>query len=149
MDPESIFNRHLLGDVTEPATADFYAAFDKACSRYRETAPDERNAVTAFADAANKARRAFAAADQNARTKAKRGIGGGGHLYTRSEMASLRTARKLMTTALDPATPVAEAQLAYEKMRSLLDPILTVPDMLDAGIAKALGPKVTRKALPA
>lgn len=70
LDPHARYTRPLLADVSEPATAEFYKAYTAAHSLRTPVTPPDEGAITAFAAAAADARRAFDAADLNARTKA-------------------------------------------------------------------------------
>lgn len=70
LDPQAPCARPLLGDVTEPATADFYKAYAAAHDLRTSGIPCDEEAIRAFAAAVTHARRAFDAADLNARSKA-------------------------------------------------------------------------------
>lgn len=69
LDPQSRHARPLLGDVSEPATAAFYTAYTAAHNLRTPAIPRDEEAITAFAAAVSNARRAFDAADLNARSK--------------------------------------------------------------------------------
>lgn len=70
LDPQAPYTRPLLADVREPATAEFYKAYTATHSLRTPVTPPDEGAITAFAAAVANARRAFDAADLNARTKA-------------------------------------------------------------------------------
>lgn len=70
LDPHSPDTRPLLGDVNEPATAHFYAAYTTAQNLRTPAIPGDEQTITAFTSAVTHARRAFEAADLNARRKA-------------------------------------------------------------------------------
>jgi hypothetical protein len=67
------FQRPLLADVNEPATAAFYSAYSAAQALHTPAIPSDEDAITAFVAAASSAQRAFESADANARSKAQRG----------------------------------------------------------------------------
>lgn len=147
-DPESVyFTRRLLADVTEPATAAFYTAFGTAQALCTETVPADTDMIIAFVDAATAARRAFNAADENARRKARLGISHGGHRLTPDERHKLDQAQKLMRLAHDPAVTDENAHTALAKARSLLDDAgAIIPERLTANITKSIE-TVHRRAL--
>ena len=147
-DPESVyFTRPLLGDVSEPATAAFYTAYGTVQNLCTETIPTESTMVIAFAEAAENARRAFGVADQNARSKARRGISHNGHKLSPEERRKIDQAQKLMRQAHDPALTEAHAHNALTKALALLDDAgVIVPERLTANIAKSID-TIHRKSL--
>lgn len=84
------------------------------------------------------------AAERNAIAKARRGVTYGGRVLTPAELKDLHTARKLLSTALDPAAGDAEAALALSKFQAILDRLkLAVPEKaavrcLELGQAKRM-----------
>lgn len=147
-DPASIFDRPLLGDVTERATARFYEKFDHAANLLPE--PGDRSGIDPgpFADAAAAALRAYRAADENARTRARRNIGPAGRVLSDDEVTTLRRARKLLNTALDEAATASEAMAAFEQMRDLVESVLEIPMPLARTVTTQIE-TVRRKALTA
>ncbi|BBX30511.1 hypothetical protein B7435_30095 [Mycolicibacterium peregrinum] len=147
-DPESVyFTRPLLGDVSEPATAAFYTAYGAARNLCTETIPSESSLVIAFAEAAENARRAFGVADENARSKARRGISHNGHKLSPEESRKIDQAQKLMRQARDPALTEAHAHNALTKALELLDAAgVIVPERLTANVTKSID-TIHRKAL--
>ncbi|WP_160103063.1 hypothetical protein [Rhodococcus sp. T7] len=124
---ESIFDRPLLGDVNEPATAAFYAAFETAQERHLENVPYSDDQIQRFVDAATTAYRAFTAADTNARTKARANIVAGNRHLTGAEIRRTRLARKALAVANNPAAAPGEVQAAFEKVIELLAGITEIP----------------------
>ncbi|OCB26052.1 MULTISPECIES: hypothetical protein [Mycobacterium] len=147
-DPESVyFTRRLLGDITEPATAAFYTAFGTAQALCTETVPADTDMVIAFVDAAAAARRAFGAADENARRKARLGISHGGRRLTPDERHKIDQAQKLMRQARDPAVTEENAHNALTKALNLLDDAgAIIPERLTANTTKSIE-TVHRRAL--
>ncbi|MFV8227462.1 hypothetical protein [Mycolicibacterium fortuitum] len=148
IDPESVyFTRRLLADVNEPSTAAFYTALGAAQTLCTETIPTDPALITEFVNAANAARRAFAAADENARSKARRGISHNGHKLSREERRKIDQAQKLMRQAHDPALTEAHARNALAKALDLLDDAgAVVPERLTASVTKSIQ-TIHRKAL--
>ena len=144
---ESIFDRPLLGDITEPATATFYAAFEIAQERHLENVPYNDDQIQQFVDAATTAHRAFAAADTNARTKARNNIVGGDRHLTRGEARRKKLARKALAVATDPQAAPGEVQAAFEKVIELLAGITEIPaaakSTMTAAITAASRPVLT------
>lgn len=144
---ESIFDRPLLGDVTEPATAAFYTAFETAQQLHLENIPCNDDHIHRFVAAAKAARRAFADADTNARTKASNNIGAGNRDLTAVEVRRMRLARKTLALATDPAAAPGEVQAAYEKITELLDGVTQIPASaqrkMTAAITAAKRPALT------
>lgn len=148
IDPESVyFTRRLLGDVNEPATATFYTVLDTAQSLCTETIPTDPALITEFVNAANAARRAFGIADENARSKARRGISHNGHKLSREERRKIDQAQKFMRQAHDPALTEAHAHNALTKALELLDDAgAIVPERLTTNVTKSIQ-TIHRKAL--
>ncbi|WLF51541.1 hypothetical protein [Rhodococcus opacus] len=144
---ESIFDRPLLGDVNEPATAAFYAAFETAQERHLENVPYSDDQIQRFVDAATTAYRAFTAADTNARTKARANIVAGNRHLTRPEVRRTTLARKALAVATNPAAAPGEAQAAFEKVVELLAGITEIPSAaktrMTAAITAASRPALT------
>ncbi|MGH3802997.1 MAG: hypothetical protein ACRDTD_23275, partial [Pseudonocardiaceae bacterium] len=144
---ESIFDRPLLGDITEPATATFYAAFEIAHERHLENVPYNDDQIQQFVDAATTAHRAFAAADTNARTKARNNIVAGDRHLTRGEARRKKLARKALAVATDPQAAPGEVQAAFEKVIELLAGITEIPtaakSTMTAAITTASRPALT------
>lgn len=63
--------RASLGDVTEPATAEFYAAFNEAQALRTDAIPTDDDRIAEFVAAARTAWHAFKFADDSARRKAQ------------------------------------------------------------------------------
>ena len=119
------FNRRLLWDLTEPATARFYEAFDAANMLLTDTEPVD---PTAFIDAVRTASAAWKAADRNARDKAEQGIAAGNSIMDADCIKHRDTAKAAMTLALDPATTDSEAGVAWSRAINALGKAgLTVP----------------------
>jgi hypothetical protein len=144
---ESIFDRPLLGDVNEPATAAFYAAFETAQERHLENVPYSDDQIQRFVDAATTAYRAFTAADTNARTKARANLVAGNRHLTRAEIRRTRLARKALAVANNPAAAPGEVQAAFEKVIELLAGITEIPTAaktrMTAAITAASRPALT------
>lgn len=144
---ESIFDRPLLGDVNEPATAAFYTAFETAQERHLENVPYSDDQIQRFVDAATTAYRAFTAADTNARTKARANIVAGNRHLTRAEIRRTRLARKALAVANNPAAAPGEVQAAFEKVIELLAGITEIPTAakttMTAAITAASRPALT------
>ena len=130
-DPHTIFVRPLLLDTQEPATAAFHDAFAKADTLHVENVPHDDTSITEFVAAATAAERAFEAADDSARRKAKAGVTHADRRISSDETERLARARKLLTLALDPATEPEHARNCYTKIGELLDGIVTVPARID------------------
>lgn len=139
-DPESVyFTRRLLGIVSEPRTAAFYTALGTAESLCTDTIPADTDMITAFVEAANAARRAFNAADENARRKARQGIGDDGQKLSRDERRKIDQAQKFMRQAHDPALTEAHAHNAMAKALDLLDQAgVIVPEHLRTNVTKSI-----------
>jgi hypothetical protein len=137
-DPESVyFNRPLLADVTEPASAAFYTAFAAAQDLHTENVPVDDDTITAFAAATAAARTAFDAADANARRKARNGIVRGDRTLTTGERRKVGQAQKLMAQAADASATSQFARTAHDKALSLLAEVgVDIPQRL---IIKAAG----------
>ena len=148
IDPESVyFTRRLLADVNEPATATFHTALGNAQTLRTDTVPTDPVLITAFVDAANAARREFDVADENARSKARRGISHNGHKLSDEEGRKIGLAQKLMRQAQDPALTEAHARNAFTKALGLLDEAgVIVPERLTANVTKSIE-TIHRKAL--
>lgn len=110
--------RRLLWDLTEPATARFYEAFDAANMLRTDTSPSD---PSAFIDAAERARVAWEAADRNARNKAEQNISSGGVVLTPDAVRHRDTAAAAMSLALDAGTPAPEAGLAWRKANEAME----------------------------
>ena len=119
------FNRRLLWDLTEPATAKFYEAFDAANMMLTDKPPAD---PSGFVDAVRVAAAAWKAADRNARDKAEQNISGGNQVLDADRIKHRDTAKAAMTLALDPATTDSEAGVAWARsMDALSKAELTVP----------------------
>lgn len=119
------FNRRLLWDLTEPATAKFYEAFDAANMLLTDKPPAD---PSGFVEAVRVAAAAWKSADRNARDKAEQGISGGNQVLDADRIRHRDTAKAAMTLALDPATTDSEAGIAWSRsMDALSKAGLTVP----------------------
>lgn len=112
--------RRLLWDLTEPATARFYEAFDAANMLLTDNEPSDTDTVTAFVEASRVAVTAWEAADRNARNKAEQNIVAGGAVLSSSAVKHRDTAASAMRLALDEGTPAPEAGLAWRKATEAL-----------------------------
>jgi hypothetical protein len=139
-DIESIyFTRPLLGDVNEPATAAFYTAYTDAQALHTEAIPTDDYQITAFVTAAAAAQRAFAVADDNARSKARIGVMNGGRQLAEAEKRRMELARKLLAQALHPSSTTELAGTAHAKALGILDAIgLAVPERLAGRALRSL-----------
>lgn len=125
------FDRPLLADVNEPATARFYTAYGEAQSLRTETIPTDDQHIADFLKAAQEAWHAFGIADENARRKARIGVVNGDKHLAMGERRKLDQARKLLAQAMDPAASAAEAASAHAKALELLDSIgVVIPEKL-------------------
>lgn len=119
------FTRRLLWDLTEPATAKFYEAFDAANMLLTDKPPAD---PSGFVEAVRVADAAWKSADRNARDKAEQGISGGNQVLDADRIRHRDTAKAAMTLALDPATTDSEAGIAWSRsMDALSKAGLTVP----------------------
>lgn len=139
-DPESVyFTRPLLADVTEPASARFYTAYSKVQALQTETVPFDDELIGDFVTAAAEAERAFGAADDNARRKARAGVVSGGRTLTPEQSRKLGLARKLMAQALDSANTSEAAASAHAKATDLLDQVgVVVPERLATAVVRQI-----------
>lgn len=119
------FTRRLLWDLTEPATAKFYEAFDAANMLLTDKPPAD---PSGFVEAVRVASAAWKAADRNARDKAEQNIYGGNQVLDADRIKHRDTAKAAMTLALSPATTDSEAGVAWSRsMDALSKAGLTVP----------------------
>lgn len=125
------FDRPLLADVNEPATARFYTAYGEAQALRTETIPTDDQHIADFLKAAQEALHAFGIADENARRKARIGVVNGDKYLSMGEKRKLDQARKLLAQAMDPAASAAEAASTHAKALELLDSIgVVIPEKL-------------------
>lgn len=120
-DPQRVLSFPLIADVTEPETAAFHRAFDKAHSLARGTMPDNEADIEAFATAVDEARIALRAAIAHA-TKI-----GTTHLTT-DQRDKLRRAQRALATALDENAPAGERQNALDRVATLIEGIVLMPE---------------------
>ena len=122
------FTRRLLWDLTEPATARFYEAFDAANILLTDTEPADPSAAEQFIAASRVAVSAWEAADRNARDKAEQNIVSGNQVLDVERVKHRDTAHAAMTLALDPASTDDEAGTAWSRsMEALSRADLGVP----------------------
>lgn len=125
------FDRPLLADVNEPATARFYTAYGEAQALRTDTVPTDDQRIADFLKAAQEALHAFGIADENARRKARIGVVNGDKYLSTGEKRKLDQARKLLAQAMDPAASSSEASAAHAKALELLDSIgVVIPEKL-------------------
>lgn len=115
------FTRRLLWDLTEPATARFYEAFDAANILLTDTEPDSSSAAQQFIEASRVAVAAWEAADRNARDKAEQNIVSGNQVLTEYRVKHRDTALAAMNLALDPSSGDYEVGTALAHSLKALD----------------------------
>lgn len=115
------FTRRLLWDLTEPATARFYEAFDAANILITDTEPDDPSVAQQFVEASRVAVAAWEAADRNARDKAEQNIVTGNQVLDAERVKHRDTALAAMTLALDPSSGAYEAGTALAHSLKALD----------------------------
>lgn len=115
------FTRRLLWDLTEPATARFYEAFDAANILLTDTEPDSSSAAQQFIEASRVAVAAWEAADRNARDKAEQNIVSGNQVLTEDRVKHRDTALAAMNLALDPSSGDYEVGTALAHSLKALD----------------------------
>lgn len=113
--------RRLLWDLTEPATARFYEAYDAANILLTSSPPKDTRVAADFVEASRVAVTAWEAADRNARDKAEQNIGSGGEIFTAERVKHRDTAASALALALDPSSTDAEAGTAWRTSMEALD----------------------------
>lgn len=146
---EVYFNRPLLGVLTEPASAEFYDAYATAVNLKTDNIPVDDETITTFVNAATKAHTAFTRADENARSKASRGIIHDNQRLNQPQRRKLEQARKLMAQATDASATPDFAHNAHTKALDLLDEVgLYIPTRLIDNVTRSIE-ATHRAALPA
>lgn len=130
--PEDVcFTRPLLADVSEPSTAEFYAALERVQVMHVDAAPHDEKRIDDFAAAVSAASRAFNVADDNALRKARDHVVSGSRRLTYDERRRVRQAHAMLLQALDDSTPLELARTSYAKAMGILDSVGShVPERL-------------------
>lgn len=139
-DLDAILSRPLMRNLSEPTVAAAVRARSEATNLREEAAPRLRKGqqisdVAGYLNAVSSYEHALGAAEQTAQS---RGLGD----YSSTEQTDIKTARRLLALAMDPAAPEAEKQTAYDRVRTILDRLtrLQIPKEalqrveLDAGV---------------
>ena len=121
-------SRRLLWDLTEPATARFYEAFNAANVLLTDSEPTDIVKRQEFIDAVQETVQAWTVADRNARDKAEQNIVSGNKVLDTDQIRHKDTAQAALALAIDPSSTESEAGIAWMRsMESLSRAGLTVP----------------------
>lgn len=139
-DLDAILSRPLMRNLSEPSVAAAVRARSEATNLREESAPRLRKGqhisdVADYLNAVSSYEHALEAAEQLAQSR-------GLEDYSSTEQSDIKTARRLLALAMDPAAPEAEKQTAYDRVRTILDRLtrLQIPKEamqrveLDAGV---------------